>query len=78
MIAIPDPDRGHVTKAFVQLNQPGQYNNDAALAALTAALHDHARDKLGRYATPKHIEYVTEFELNEAGKIRKAALRETG
>ena len=78
MIAVPDPDRGHVAKAFVQLNQPGQYNSDAALTALTAALQDHVRDKLGRYAYPKHIEYVSQFDLNEAGKIRKASLREKG
>lgn len=78
VIAVPDLDRGHVAKAFVQLDQPGQYATDAALATLTATLQDHVRDKLGRYAYPKHIEYVTEFELNEAGKIRKAALRENG
>ena len=75
VIAILDPDRGHVPKAFVQLAEQARPASGEAQSVLVAALQDHVREKLGRYAYPKEIVFVQEFELNEAGKILKAALR---
>jgi acetyl-CoA synthetase len=76
VIAIPDPDRGHVPKAFVQLAEQAGPATSERQSILVAALQDHVREKLGRYAYPKEIAFVQEFDLNEAGKIRKATLRD--
>lgn len=75
VIAILDPDRGHVPKAFVQLTEQARPASSEAQSLLVAALQDHVREKLGRYAYPKEIAFVREFERNEAGKIVKATLR---
>jgi len=75
VIAVPDPERGNVPKAFVQLVESARPADPDARRRLVAELQDHVRDKLGRYAYPREVVFVEEFERNEAGKIRKAALR---
>ncbi|MEI6469643.1 MAG: acyl-CoA synthetase [Betaproteobacteria bacterium] len=70
VIAFEDLERGHVPKAFVQLRKSESHGTEQ----LQIELKDHVRKKLGKYAYPKFIVFVNEFELNEAGKIRKTLL----
>jgi len=71
VIAVPDPLRGHVPRAFVQRRAAARLVDPLGLAE---ALRNHVRDKLGRYAYPRDVLFVDRFDLNEAGKIRKVGL----
>ncbi|MDH4144258.1 MAG: AMP-binding protein [Acidimicrobiia bacterium] len=42
------------------------------------ALLDFCVERMPRYAVPRYIEYVPELDKTASGKVRKAALRETG
>lgn len=66
----------HVPKAFVQPVREARPGTPEARIALVAALQEHVRTRLGRYAYPQQVVFVEDFERTEAGKIRKAALRE--
>ena len=36
----------------------------------------HCDDKLARFKTPKHVEFIDEIPRNPTGKVLKAKLRE--
>lgn len=71
VIAVPDPMRGHVPRAFVMRRAAAGQTDPQGLAE---ALRNHVREKLGRYAYPRDVLFVDKFDLNEAGKIRKVGL----
>lgn len=69
-IGVPDPLRGNVVKAFVQLAA-----SDSGDDALAEDLRQLVRTRLAPYETPRCIEFVSELPLTPTGKIRRAELR---
>ncbi|MGO0061354.1 acyl-CoA synthetase [Brevibacillus fluminis] len=70
-VASPDPERGHVVKAFVVLKQ-GYAGSDA----LVAELQNHVKELTAPYKYPRKIEFVTELPKTTSGKIRRIELRQ--
>jgi bile acid-coenzyme A ligase len=68
VIGLPDEDLGNRLHAIVQI-APG--------AALTDQdLRDHLADRLVRYKIPRTFEFVTDQVRDDAGKVRRSALRQ--
>jgi 2-aminobenzoate-CoA ligase len=70
VVAAPDPERGHIVKAYVVL-RPGQ----AGDAALTRGLQEHVKATIAPYKYPRAIDYVTTLPRTETGKLQRFALR---
>ncbi len=70
-IGVPDPVRGEVVKAFIQL-APG----NSASEALEAEIQHLVRTRLAAYEYPRQIEFVTSLPLTTTGKIQRRVLRE--
>ena len=70
VVASPDPQRGHVVKAFVR-PAPGHEAGDE----LAAELQRHVRDRLSAYAYPRKVEFVDDLPKTLTGKIRRSELR---
>ncbi|MGE5704834.1 MAG: acyl-CoA synthetase [Clostridia bacterium] len=69
-VASPDPERGHVVKAFIVLKQ-GFAGSDE----LVAELQEHVKHMTAPYKYPRKIEFVTELPKTNSGKIRRIELR---
>jgi len=65
VIGLPNEDLGHVVHAIIQAD--GEVG-DAELLA-------HLRERLAPYKLPRSFERVTEPLRDEAGKVRRPALR---
>lgn len=72
VVASPDPDRGHVVKAFVILKNP----DDKSDSQLIKALQDHVKSLTAPYKYPRKIEFVDDLPKTTSGKIRRVELRE--
>jgi len=70
-VSMPDPERGHVVRAFV-VRAVGAPPDDE----LTKKLQDIVRARVGRHAYPRIIEYVESLPRTATGKVRRAVLRE--
>jgi acetyl-CoA synthetase/medium-chain acyl-CoA synthetase len=70
-VAAPDPDRGHVVKAFVVVRE-----GVAADSALARRLQEHVKSVTAPYKYPRQIEFVTELPKTVSGKIRRVELRQ--
>jgi acetyl-CoA synthetase len=70
VVGRPDEQRGEVVKAFVVLN-PGHVGDEA----LTAELTQHVRERLGKHAFPREIEFVDTLPKTPSGKIQRFVLR---
>ena len=70
-VAAPDPDRGHIVKAFVVLR-----TGAAASDALARDLQEHVKRVTAPYKYPRRIEFVPELPKTVSGKIRRVELRE--
>lgn len=68
VIGLPDDDWGARVHAIVQPVEDSGLEADELL--------DFAGDRLTRYKLPRSIEFTTEPLRDEAGKVRRAALRE--
>lgn len=66
VIGLPDDDMGQVVHAIVQLREPVDEQ----------VLRDFVGEKLVRYKTPRTYEFVNEALRDDAGKVRRSALRE--
>ena len=79
VVGAPDPVRGQVVKAYVQL-RPGFEGS----AELEARLRLHVKSHLAAYQYPRQIEFVDSLPLTPTGKVdrgmlrRRAAHREQG
>jgi 2-aminobenzoate-CoA ligase len=71
VVSAPDPERGHIVKAYVVL-RAGQSGD----AALTRALQEHVKATIAPYKYPRAIEYVTTLPRTETGKLQRFALRQ--
>ena len=72
VVASPDPRRGSVVRAAVVVRPDA-----SAGPELTAELQQSVRDRVGRHAYPRIVDYVDTLPRTEVGKIRRAALRVT-
>jgi bile acid-coenzyme A ligase len=66
VIGLPDDDLGNVVHAIVEAD-PRELQVDELLAFL--------RERLVRYKVPRSIEIVNEPLRDDAGKVRRSALR---
>jgi len=72
VVASPDPTRGSAVRAVIVVRpdaSPGPQ--------LTAELQQTVRERVGRHAYPRIVDYVESLPRTEVGKIRRAALRVT-
>lgn len=72
VVASPDPDRGHIVKAFVVLKDP----QDADDPNLPRELQDFVKSVTAPYKYPRAIEFVPSLPKTNSGKIRRIELRE--
>jgi 2-aminobenzoate-CoA ligase len=70
VVGAPDPERGHIVKAYVVV-APG---HDAG-SALAKALQDHVKAEIAPYKYPRAIEFVAELPKTPSGKLQRVALR---
>lgn len=70
--AQPDPERGHIVKAFVILKNP----QDASDPGLVTQLQDHVKSITAPYKYPREIEFVDSLPKTSSGKIRRVELRQ--
>ncbi|MDQ0314217.1 benzoate-CoA ligase family protein [Amorphus orientalis] len=71
VVAAPDPDRGHIVKAYVVLE-----DGHTGDAALTKELQDHVKNELAPYKYPRAVEYVAQLPRTETGKLQRFQLRQ--
>src|SRR5690606_32130155 len=71
VVGLPDPVRGQVVTAFVQLHA-GQPSED-----LSQRLRERVRAEVGAHAYPRTVHYVQSLPLTTTGKVDRAALRRT-
>ncbi len=75
VIGLPDDDLGQRVHAIVDL--PDVDPDDVvAAAAASDGLRAHVRAHLAPYKVPRTVELVTEPLRDDAGKVRRSALRE--
>jgi acetyl-CoA synthetase/medium-chain acyl-CoA synthetase len=70
-VAVPDPDRGAVVKAFIVLREGVRGD-----AALVAALQEHVKRVTAPYKYPRQIEFLEALPKTVSGKIRRLELRQ--
>lgn len=69
VIGIPDDVLGEAIKAFVVLK-------DSNCNINLKYIVDHCRDRLPKYKTPKHIEFLKTLPKNSSGKVLLKALKD--
>jgi Double zinc ribbon/AMP-binding enzyme C-terminal domain len=67
VIGLPDEDLGNVVHAILQVDGDGEVGDTELLT--------HLRDRLAPYKLPRSFERVSEPLRDEAGKVRRPALR---
>ncbi|HEX7064797.1 MAG TPA: acyl--CoA ligase [Bacillales bacterium] len=72
VVASPDPDRGHIVKAYVILKNP----KDADDPNLVGRLQDHVKELTAPYKYPRQIVFVEDLPKTTSGKIRRIELRQ--
>ena len=70
MVALPDPTRGFIVKAFVVLKEPRRSS-----PSLVTELQEHVKRELAPYKYPRAIEFVELLPRTETGKIQRYILR---
>jgi acetyl-CoA synthetase len=70
-VASPDPERGHVVKAFVVLKK-----EFSGSESLVRELQEHVKQLTAPYKYPRKIEFVAELPKTTSGKIRRVELRQ--
>jgi acetyl-CoA synthetase len=69
-IGVPDPVRGEVVKAFVQLREGVRGTPE-----LARELSDHVRRRLAAHEYPREVEFVGALPTTTTGKIKRGDLR---
>ncbi len=70
VVASPDPERGHVVKAFVVLRDASEAND-----ATVKALQDFVKAEIAPYKYPRAVEFVDDLPRTETGKVQRFKLR---
>ncbi len=71
VVGAPDPDRGHIVKAFVVLRdgaEPGP--------ATVKELQDFVKAQIAPYKYPRAIDFVDDLPRTETGKVQRFKLRQ--
>ncbi|MEM1161199.1 MAG: AMP-binding protein [Pseudomonadota bacterium] len=71
VVGKPDPERGHIVKAFVVLNAGFEASD-----ALSEELRLHVRNRLGGHAYPREIAFAEALPKTPSGKIQRFVLRD--
>ena len=69
-VAHSDPARGTVVRAVIVRAETTHDQSDIA-----QQLKDIVARRLGRYAAPRVVDFVTELPRTEVGKLRRSAVR---
>src|SRR6266571_7099009 len=70
-IGAPDPVRGEVVKAFVQLRE-----GVTGTPGLARELQTHVRTRLSAHEYPREIEFIEALPVTTTGKVKRADLRQ--
>ena len=70
VVGKPDPQRGHIVKAFVVVSDPSLANEQAA-----KQLQDFVKSEIAPYKYPREIEFVNSLPRTETGKLQRFRLR---
>lgn len=73
VVAAPDPARGSIVRAVVACA-----GDAPAPESLTQQLQDAVRQRLGRHAYPRVVEFMETLPRTATGKVRRAELRTSG
>jgi acyl-coenzyme A synthetase/AMP-(fatty) acid ligase len=73
VVAAPDDERGSVVRAVIVLRDGHAPSED-----LTRELQDHVKGQTAPYKYPRRVDYADELPKTASGKVRRAALRESG
>ena len=68
VVAISDPLRGQIPKAFVAVSVP-------AGADLARELQEHVKSRLSQHEYPRAVEFLSQLPRTPAGKVDRRALR---
>lgn len=69
-IGVPDEDRGQIVKVVVQL-----HNDHAGSDQLAEDLKDLVKGRLGKFKTPRVIEFADDLPITSSGKVSRKDLR---
>ncbi len=70
VVGVPDDRKGQAIRAYVTLR-----GGRAATPELAAELRTWVRDRVGRHAAPREVEFVPSLPRTESGKIQRGLLR---
>ncbi len=71
VVGSPDPQRGHIVKAFVVLREPADAGPDTV-----KLLQDFVKAEIAPYKYPRAIEFLAALPRTETGKLQRFRLRE--
>jgi 2-aminobenzoate-CoA ligase len=71
VVGAPDPDRGHIVKAFVVLRDATE-----AGPRMVQELQDFVKREIAPYKYPRAIEFVEQLPRTETGKLQRYKLRQ--
>lgn len=70
---IPDKERGQIVKATIKLTNDFEPTDE-----LKKELQSHVKNVTAPYKYPRHVDFVPELPKTVSGKIRRAAIRQSG
>jgi 2-aminobenzoate-CoA ligase len=71
VIGFPDPERGHIVKAYVVLR-----SGFTPSPELTKVLQEHVKVEIAPYKYPRAIEYTASLPRTQTGKLQRFQLRQ--
>jgi len=71
VVGSPDPDRGQIVKAFIELRDKASADD-----ALVSEMQEFVKSQISAFKYPRAIEFVDELPHTPTGKIQRGALRQ--